>query len=937
MLTVTCLLFATTLFGSAYGQNSEQMLNTQLPMDPAVLYGKLDNGMTYYIRANSEPKNRAEFYILHHVGAILENDDQNGLAHFLEHMAFNGTKNFPKKDLLNFLEHNGVKFGNDVNAFTTQDMTCYNISDVPTTREGLLDSCVQILCDWSGDISLEAKEIDAERGVISEEFRTRRNSNWRLTQALIQLVAKGSKYAERDVIGPLSNIQNFEHQLIRDFYHTWYRPEFQAIIIVGDFDAKAMEARVKRMAGKLPKRSTPIEKPTFPIPQAEGVDFAAYHDPEVTINQVNLIYKLPPLANQPKNVKTFTEGIVRQLVVNLTNSRFEEISQQENKSFILGMSQYASLFEPIDLMFLVAIGQPGNLQNSLNGLIVESQRIRQNGFTDTELAREKAELERAIQKAFDERNKRQNSQFVWKYISHFTKNEPNPPIELEYQLSKSVLPTITVEMVNAMAAQLLDGKNVAIFAGTPEAEKDNIPTEAQVESLFNSIYNSNLDPWVDNVKQEPLLAQRPTPGRVAATKTNKKLGTTEWVLSNGVKVIVKPTDFKEDQVLLSGFAPGGNSLLKDADIPSAMLAGDVLGSSGLGNFDATELTKVLAGKNVGVSASIGSYQSTISGSSSAKIEELEAMFQLIYLHFTAPRFDEKGFNNTMEMMRTALSGQANNPDFIFQTKLNKALNGDNIRRAIPSMEMLDKVSLQRVQKVYEERFANAQNFTFVIVGNVNVDELKPFVEYYLGSLPGGGKEYWRDDGVRTLAKSYSNTYDQKMEDPKTRVALAWNGKAAYNLENLVYADALSQILDLRCTEEVREEQGGTYGVSSDISIDSKPVESATALFVFDTDPAKADALVPIVERIFHNLSTSISETDVEKVKKHMAKAHEDAVRRNGYWVSTLRRQALTGVDTYTGYEKQVKSLSPASLQKAAKKFFAKPTTLKLVMRGFKAE
>lgn len=936
-LTVTCLLLAVTLFNPAYGQLTQQMKNTQLPNDPAVLHGTLDNGMTYYIRANSEPKNRAEFYILHHVGAILEEDDQNGLAHFLEHMAFNGTKNFPKKKLLNFLEHNGVKFGNDVNAFTTQDMTCYNISDVPTTREGILDSCVQILCDWSGDISLDADEIDAERGVISEEFRTRRNSSWRLSQAMIQLVSKGSKYAERDVIGPLSNIQNFKHHLVRDFYHKWYRPEFQAIIVVGDFDAKAMEARVKRMAGALPKRETPIEKPSFPIPQTNGIDFGVYHDPEVTMNQVNLIYKYPSMAKEVKNVGSYQNDIVRHLVVSLINSRFEELAQQENKPFVMGMSQYTNLFEPIDLMFFVAIGQPGNLQSTLKGIITESQRIRQKGFTETELERQKADLERVVQKEFDERNKKQNAYFVMQYIANFTNNEPIPPIELKYQLAKSIIPTISVEMVNVMAAKLLDGKNLAVFAGTPESEKDNLPTQEQVKNLFDSIYDSNLDAWVDNVKQDPLLDQRPTPGRVAATKKNKKLGTTEWVLSNGIKVVVKPTDFKEDQVLLSGFAPGGISLIKDADLPSAEMACSVLASCGLGNFDATELTKLLAGKNVSVSTDIDNYQSSISGSSSAKLEELEVMFQLIYLHFTAPRFDEKGFNNMMEIMKTSIVGQESNPDFIFQKKLNQAIYNSNMRRALPSLQLLEKVSLDKVKKVYAERFSNAQNFTFVIVGNVNVDELKPLVEYYLGSLPAGGKEYWRDDGVRSLAKSFSDSYDQKMQDPKTRVALAWQGRATYNLENLILADALTQILEIRCVEEVREEQGGTYSVNSDLSIGSKPVESATAVFIFDTDPAKADALVPIVERIFHNLTTSISPVDLEKVKKHMLKSHEDAVRRNSYWVSTLRRVALTGVDAYSGYEKQVKALSPASLQKAAQKFFENPKSLKLIMRGIKAE
>lgn len=935
-LAAVCLL-GLMLLGKATGQTSEQMMNTPMPIDPAVIHGKLDNGMTYYIRANAEPKNRAEFYILHHVGAILEEDNQTGLAHFLEHMAFNGTKHFPKKDLLNFLEHNGVKFGNDVNAFTSWDMTCYNISDVPTTRTGLMDSCVQILCDWSGDIALEASEIDAERGVISEEFRTRRNSSWRMMQAMLQTATKGSKYAERDVIGPLSVIQNFKYQTIRDFYHKWYRPEFQTIIIVGDFDAKAMEMRVKRMAEALPKRTDKIVKPSFPIPQAKGVDFGSYYDPEVTMNRIDMIYKLPPLSKEQKTVKTYGEGLVRDLVVSLINSRFAELSQQSDKPFVMGASQYMNMFEPIDMLYLIAVGQPGSLQSTMKGLMTESQRIRQHGFTETEVARAKAEMQRAVQKQFDERNKQTNATFVWQYINHFTKNDPIPPIELKYQLSQALIPAISTEAVNAMAAKLLDGKNVVVFASTPEAEKDQIPTEENVEKLFNSIHDTKLDAWVDNVKQEPLVEKRPAPGRVTATKTNKKFGTTEWALSNGVKVIVKPTDFKEDQVLLSGFAPGGISLLKDDEIPSAMLAGDVLDRSGLGNFDATELQKALAGKNVSVSADIDDYASTISGASSAKIEELEALFQLVYLHFTAPKFDDKGYANLMELMQTALSGQENNPDFIFQKKFSDAIHDNNPRRQIPNRAMLEKVSLDKVKKVYTERFANAQNFTFVIVGNVNIEELKPLAEYYLGSLPAGAKEYWRDDKVRILAKDLNMTFGQKMEDPKTSVAMAWSGKAKYNQDNLIAAHALSQILDLRCTEEIREDQGGTYGVNTDLSLSSKPVENALAIFIFDTDPSKVDDLTPIIESIFQKLSINILEKDVDKVKKHMLKSHEDAVRTNNYWISTLRRHAQSGVDMHTGYEKKTNALSPASLQKSAKSFFDSSTKLKLIMNGFKAE
>lgn len=915
----------------------EQLLKLPLPMNPKVKYGKLDNGMVYYIMANKEPRERAEFYIVHNVGAILEEDNQQGLAHFTEHMAFNGTTHFPGKKLLNFLEHNGVKFGADVNAFTAREVTCYNISDVPTTRKGLLDSCVMVLCDWSGEISFVDKEIDDERGVIMEELRTRRNADWRAQDVKEKLLFKGSKYAERDVIGTLELLQTFEYQTIKDFYHKWYRPDLQAIVVVGDFDADEMEERVKRMASnvRIPAEKTP--KPTYEIPATKGFVYGSYSDPELQFARLELHFRHDPDFLRDKTVGNLRDELIRQLAVMALNARFDELSHDPNATFLGAQGMYYSIAHPMDLYSLVVVPKPNMLMDAFKTLVTEAQRAVQHGFLPSEIARVKSDLMRMYQAAYDEREKQPNGNLVWDCIGHFTENKAMPGIELEMKMALPMIESIEPEEVSVMIRKLMPSRDLVCFASAPQNEKITIPSEEQAAELYNKVCDTQLTPWVDNVKEEPLIAELPPLGKVVSEKTNKKFGTTEWILSNGMKVILKPTDFKEDQVFLRAISEGGYSSLDAAEIYAAQLLDTYFAMSGVGNFDAIELAKYKAGKQVNVSGGISRFQTKVEGVSSAKVEELELMLQEIYLLFTAPRFDEDTYKAMMERVNTIFTNQENDPNSIFSRRLALLMNDENPRAQPLSSSTLKEVTFERLQEAYKKLFPGANNYTVLIVGNINPAQLKPLVCQYLASLPKGEKRSWKDDGLRAPDHAVGHTFSQKMETPKTRVMVGYGAKAKYNAENMIYVSAIEHILGLRNTEEIREKEGGTYGVAEQGFLSYRPVPYARMLMRFDTDPDKADALTPKVAEIFNNLFNDVKEDDVLKAKLHFLKSHGEDIHRNEYWIEVLAEYETSGVDIHTNYEKLVNDLSVASIKKAMKNIFGGAYQVRLMMKGYKEE
>ncbi len=915
----------------------EQMMKMPLPMNPKVKYGKLENGMTYYILANKEPRERAEFYIIHNVGAILENDDQQGLAHFTEHMAFNGTTHFPGKKLLNFLEHNGVKFGADVNAFTAQEVTCYNISDVPTTRKGLLDSCVMVLCDWSGEISFVDKEIDDERGVIMEELRTRRNASWRARDVKNRLLFKGSKYAERDVIGTLDLLQTFKYQTIKDFYHKWYRPDLQAIVVVGDFDADEMEARVKKMASavRVPKDLTP--KPKYEIPVAKGIAYGTYTDPEMQMRSIDIYFRHEPDFDKPKTMEYLYEDLVRAVTYSCLNNRFRELIQSGNAPFVNAQSYYYSIVHPMDIFGLTAVAKPGMIPQAYEALVTEAQRAVQHGFVASELARTVSDYVRTYQSRFDEREKQSNSSLVWSCLNHFTQNEPMLGIELESKIAISMLQGIELSEVNEMIKRMMPSRDLMVFISAPETEKANLPTEAQISETYNKICDSKLEPWVDNVKNEPLIAELPKPGEIVKEKTNKKFGSTEWTLSNGMRVVLKPTDFKDDEVQLYAVCQDGYASLAANDIYSAQLMATLGSMSGLGNFDAIELSKLTAGKMVHTSAGISRFLSAVSGESSAKIEEVELLFQLVYLRFMNPRFDEKAFNTMLDRVNTVYANKEKDPNSIFSRKLALLMNSDNERAEPLSLETLKKVDFERMKAIYKQMFEGAQNFTVYMVGNINLEQLKPLVKQYLASIPKGKEHSWKDDGLHYPEQARTSDFQQDMETPKTRVAMIYGAPAKYTLENQVYVDAIEHVLGLRNTEEIREKEGGTYGVSSSGILSSRPKGFVRMVMVFDTDPEKAAPLIPKVDEIFTNLNQEVKDEDVLKAKLHFQKSHAENIRKNEYWMSVLEEFDETGVDMHTDYDKLVNGLTAKNVQKAFKDIFGKSVHVRQVMRGYKAQ
>lgn len=932
-------LLLALLLSPLQAQDMAQILKMPLPVDPEVRIGKLDNGMTYYIRANKEPKERAEFYIYHHVGAILEEDSQNGLAHFTEHMAFNGTKRFPGKNLLTFLEHNGVKFGADVNAFTGMEQTCYNISDVPTTREGLLDSCMMVLCDWSGDISLEGEEIDNERGVICEELRTRENANWRSMQLRNNLIFKGSKYAKRNVIGTLDLLKSFPYSAIRDFYHKWYRPDLQAIIVVGDFDAAQMEARVKKYAGALAKRTNPTPKPVHKVPQASGVEYAAFTDPEMPMTRIEIHYKRPTVNNQDKNVGFFLEGLKRNLVENMMNARFNEVSKRENAPFVGGYCGYYNMVDVTDLFTVLAVAKPGESKAAYQALVEESQRARQNGFTATELARAKSDLQREYQKEFEEKDKTRNSTYVNRYIDHFHSGQPIMDAQTQFAMVQQLLQTITPEDAHATLRELMPGKDLALFISASDKEKSTIPTQAEAEQTFNSIFSSQLQPWVDNVKNEPLIKELPKPGSIKKVQKLKNFDAEQWTLSNGVRILVKPTDFKQDEVRLYAMAEGGKSLIAQEDLLTADLIGTVAQESGLGNFDAIELEKLIAGKKAAMGVDFGTNTVEIEGRSGSKIDELELLFQQIYLAFTAPRFDQKAFNTIMEQLRTLEENRDKDPNTVFNRRFRSALYDDHPRSEQLCMANLDKVKFERMLSLYNDQMHNAQNFTFVIVGNVEPAQLKTLVNLYLGSLPKGQARKWKDVGMNFPEKPRRLVFSHAMEMPKTRAAMAFSSNVKkYDLDTRITLETLEHILDLRYTKEIREDEGGTYGVSAWHDLAYKPKPAARMYMIFDTDPEKQEKLVPMVSNIFLDLVQGpATEDELNKAKQHFLKAHPEHIRTNGYWMNILREWAWAGVDFHTDYEKKVQALTTESLKKDAEKIFTTHSSVEVIMNGYKAQ
>jgi zinc protease len=905
-----------------------------IPVDPKVRCGKLDNGLTYYIRANQKPKDRAEFFIAQNVGAILEMDNQNGLAHFLEHMAFNGTKNYPGKGVINYFESIGVKFGSNINAYTAQDETVYNLSDVPTTRDGIIDSALLVLHDWSSFITLDGKEIDDERGVIREEWRQGAGPERRMWKESSKLKYPGSQYAKRDVIGDTAIINNFTHQTIRDYYKKWYRPDLQAILIVGDVDVDKVEAKIKSLFADIPKKENAGERPVYPILDNAEPIVSIVKDKEARMTQIELEYKHDVLPTDVKlSMNGYFFGVANTLISKMIGYRFEEITQQADAPFVQAYAGYSDLVKSKDAFQLLALPKEGKELEGLNALLLEGEKIKRFGFTNSELERAKTDFLKGMEKAYNERDNQKNNNLVREYVRNFLVQEVIPGIEWEYNTTKAIVPQLKLEMVNKLAKSYVTDSNLIVSIAAPDKEAVKIPAKEVILNAVAAAKKAELTAKVEENMNKPLIKEVPKAGKVTKIGQNKSLGTTEWTLSNGVKVIFKPTTFKKDEILLSAYSDGGLSKVDIVNLPSGMLAAGIVSNNGLGDYSSIDLGKILTGKIASVSPWIDGYKEGFTGNSS--VSDFETMMQLIYLNFTAPRKDDNAFTAMMNGYRASLANTASDPRKAFSDSINKTVTNHSPRTILVDLKTMDLVSQDKALAIFKDRFAMPADFTFVFTGNIDPanEVTKKAICTYLGGLKTKvGAEKFTDNAIRRPKGKVNNYFAKEMKVKKASNLIVYTASMPYNLTNRTLMTAIGSILNIRYLESIREKEGGSYGVGVRGSINNIPVQEATLMMQFDTDPAKQTKLMGIIHsEIAEIVAKGPRADDLQKVKENLLKKYTEDVAENGWWKAAVERYYQDKMNLVDDYKASVEALTSTAIQTTLKDIVSQGNVIEVVM------
>ena len=918
--------FAVIMLCGSFQLASAQMQMPPIPVDKDVRIGHLDNGLTYYIRHNALPEHRVEFHIAQKVGSILEEPQQRGLAHFLEHMAFNGTKNFPGDEkglgIVQWCETKGIKFGVNLNAYTSVDQTVYRISNVPTDDQSVVDSCLLILHDWSNAVLLSDKEIDKERGVIHEEWRSRNSGIMRLYTEAQAVMYPGDKYADCMPIGSIDVIDNFPYQAIRDYYAKWYRPDLQGIIIVGDIDVDQMEAKIKSVFADVKKPVNPAKRVYYPVADNQEPLVYIGKDKEIDDPTIEIYFKQDPTPDYIKgNMAYLLQQYMLSMTTSMLNSRLNELRQSANPPFIYAGCYYGNYFlaQTKDAFTLSISSKAEGINEALKAGLTELERVRRYGFTESEYERARANYLQRLESAYNEREKTKNDSYVNEYINHFLMAEPIPGIEFEYTTMNQIAPNIPVMAINQAIQQggLLPDNNQVVFIAAPEKEGIVCPTKEEVVAQLKGMKDLKVEAYVDKVSNEPLMKEAPKGGKIVSENTNAIYGTTELTLSNGVKVYIKKTDFKADEIQMKGVSLGGTSLFPDNDKLEMSYLNSVIQAGGLGNFSKVDLTKMLAGKKVSVNAAVGANTEGITGSCSPK--DFETMMQLTYLSFTAPRKDMDAFASLKSRIKAQLESAESNPLSSISDTIQKMMYGYHPRYFSMKPEMVDQINYDRIIEMYKDRFADASDFRFFLVGNVDIEKVKPLIEQYLGALPSTGrKETFRDNHMDIAKGMLENTYAKEQQTPMATVFMLYSGKCKYDLKDNLLMSFLTQALDMVYTEEVREKEGGTYGVSSYGQLSKHPNEKFMLQIVYQTDPAKKDHLNGIIDAQMKKMaSEGPTEEHLQKIKEYMLKKYKDNQKENGYWLNNLDEYFYTGVDYTQGYEEAVNSITVKDVQKFA--------------------
>ncbi len=906
-------------------------LSKPIPLDPGVKKGKLANGLTYYIRKNVEPKDRAELRLAIKAGSILETDEQQGLAHFMEHMNFNGTKNFPKNELVDFLQKSGVRFGADLNAYTGFDETVYMLP-IPTDSAGLLEKGLQVLEDWAHNALFDPEEVDKERGVVLEESRSGRGAQQRMRDQYFKMILNNSRYADRLPIGKDEILRDFKPEVLKQFHADWYRPDLMAVIAVGDFDPAKVEQIIKDKFGSIPMPKTPKQRTEYRIPLDGATNVAIVTDAEQPQNLVQVIYKQPEFTE--KTLKDTRTELTFRLFNAMLGTRMQELTQQADPPFLFGTGSYGGFLGDLDAFTSVALAKSADgVERALKTLLEENVRVQKFGFTQSELDRSKSSYLNGIERSLKEKDKTRSDRYVQAYIDNFLNKGSIMGIEYYSDFVKKEIDGIKLDEINKLASQFITDKNRAVVILGPEKAKDQLPTEAKVRDLLATA-GKDVTAYVDDTKNEPLLPTEPKGTKIVSEKKlDDRLGVTELTLGNGVKVLLKPTDFKNDQILFKATGKGGTSLFPK-DLDTGDFASYLIGSGGVGSYSQTQLQKFLAGKTVSVRPYVSELSEGVTGSTNPK--DLETALQLMYAYFTAPRKDEPVAQGILSSQKSYLENvmKTPTPEKVFGDTLNAVMTNYDPRREPMTPERVDKVSLDRAMEIYKDRFKDASDFVFTFVGAFKVDEIKPMIEKYIGGLPSTDRnDNYNDPDIRPMKGRVEKTL-YKGTEPKSRVSLVYTGDYDYNPENNVQIEAIQEVLQIKLIEALREEESGVYGVGVSESTDKYPNGHYQMSINFGCAPENVDKLVKRTQEEIEKLKKSGAEPkDIEKFVAETSRQTQVSLKTNEFWRGYLDNSLFEDEDLTEVFneEKHLKEITVASTKAAAQKYFSDANFIKVVL------
>ncbi|OFY76355.1 MAG: hypothetical protein A2265_11810 [Bacteroidetes bacterium RIFOXYA12_FULL_33_9] len=922
---VLILMFVFTI------QQFAQNLNGPVPFEKDVRIGKFENGLTYYIRKNAKPENRVELRLAVNVGSLYETDEQQGLAHFTEHMMFNGTKNFPGNEVVNYLEKTGMQFGGDVNAYTSFAETVYMLQ-LPADDQEILHKGFLILSDWAHNASMEDKEIDKERGVIIEEWRLGLGADDRMRKKAFPVIFKDSRYADRVPIGKKEILEKFKYETIRNFYKDWYRPNLMAVIVVGNIDLDIAEQKVKELFGSIQNPAQFPERVEYGLPDNDEPLISIETDKEATNNSIMFFYKHPHKVAE--NIGDFKQNLTHEIYNGILNERLNEIGQKPETPYIMAYSAFSEfLARTSDAYMSYGLMKENKLTEGFEILLTESERVKQHGFLESEFERQKENMLNQYEVAAKEYDKIESKTLTQYYLNHFLSKDPVLSNIDRNNLVKELLPSIKLEDVNSLAAKWITDKNLVIMVSAPEKEGAIVPTKDELLKVIKKVKESKFEAYVDNASQAPLLAIIPTGSKIVSKTENTEFGFTTLEFENGVKAVLKTTDFKNDEILFSALSPGGHSLVNDDKIITANFATSVVDQGGLADMDMVQLEKKLAGKTVQVSPVLMNTKEGMQGNCAPK--DFETLLQLNYLYFTQPRKDQEAFNSFISKMKNQMKFFANSPQVAFSDTLVKTMNSNSPRViAIPSVKQIEQINLDDAFEIYKDRFADASDFTFFFVGNFNIDSITPMLETYLGGLPSiHRKETWKNNEPK-FPDGITEVTINKGVDPKSMVGIVMSGKMDWNYKERLTLKLAMDIVNIKLRESLREDEGGVYGVQAMLNVEKFPEPTYQIFIAFGTSPKKVKKLVKLV---FSEISKIKNDgplaEDVEKVKETLIRGQETDMKKNDFWLSKLESSQFDGDDisTLNNFDANVKAVTAEEIKQIASKYFCDKHYVKCIL------